>query len=158
MENGLPDRFVAGDKVEDTSGLMTSNTAVSLGGTESFTGDTATVGAVTEAALALARAAAKRSAVRASAFLRWSIRVSSSLIFLTKSLISPGLEFQRQNDQHFPLNNDHRLNWKGFCKSRRSLKPIVQISVNDSDPKLHFHSSENSSHLPPSPSLSLPLD
>ena len=41
---------------------------------------------------ALARAAAMRSAWRARAFLRISILLSSSLIFLTKSFTSPGLE------------------------------------------------------------------
>lgn len=78
---------------------MTSDAAVSFGVAGVFTGDTATIGAATEAALALARAAAKRSAVRASVFLRWSMRASSSLIFLTKSLTSPGLK-KSENNQH----------------------------------------------------------
>jgi len=44
------------------------------------------------AATALARAVAMRSAWRARTFFRISIRLSSSLIFFTKSFTSPGLK------------------------------------------------------------------
>lgn len=78
------------------SGLAASGNGafVSLGVAGSLMGDAGAgtgAGTAIAAALAFALANAIRSAVRASVFLRWSIRASSSFIFLTKSFTSPAL-------------------------------------------------------------------
>jgi hypothetical protein len=57
----------------------------------------------------LARAVAMRSAWRARVFLRISIRLSSNLIFFTKSFTSPGLE--KPHKQHPTNDTVYALEW-----------------------------------------------
>lgn len=131
----VSETFVDSVGIGDGSGFAGSDTTDSFGVAESLT----VVGA-TEAALALARATAILSAALARIFLRWSICISSLLIFFTKSLTSPGLKSEQEYFSSCFGNGRHQLNWNGLSKSRKSVNPNAQISVNDSDPKLHFHS------------------
>ena len=71
---------------------------------------------------AFARAWAMRSACLMSIFLRISIRMSSCLIFLTKSLTSPGLQrtFVNEYMQEGEQAGQDGTHWNGCCKSYKS--------------------------------------